>query len=412
MAILPSQKNPLALLRQFRANLENRTGITNFDRDSKVRSIVDTLVDELLSDREELLQVFYAQQIGNAIGQNLIMKGESLGVPKRLARFADVVAEERNLAYYVSSGTFGDINGAADITITAGTTVFSDANQNELNATIQYTVTTTTVLPAAGVVGYVPARATVIGRGMNIGASVLRNHNFINYVDAAAGGLKVINFFPVLNGRDDETDSAYKFRISQNYNRLQTNNNARMLLTGLEIPGVRDVRTVPGYHGIGTAGVMVLGSENQINARMVNGVQEELQRYQTPGNILTAIAPTQVSIDLEIEATLSTQLNSAQQSELKNRINRSILQYFRGLGLGSTIDLAAMARRIHNDSTAIQSMSDPNQEGFFKRVYVRKGLPGTAADERERLITNFYSLASDEFAVIGTLDVSFATVGS
>ena len=407
MAIIPSQKNALVLLRQFRSELESKTNMTNFDRDSKIRAIMDVLVDELVTEREELTQVFYSSQLSNAGGADLNKIGEGMGVPRRSSRHANSHSSERNITFYVESGTFGDINGAAHIVLPVGTIVRGDPNQNELNASVTYTLSSSLILTNTSAVGYATARATIVGSGSNVGKSVLRLHNFTNYVDSSAAGLKVINFFPILNGRSDESDSSYKFRLTQHYNRLLTNNNARMLLTSLEIPGVQNVHTISGYHGIGTAGVMVLGAENQINARMVAGVQEELLRYQIPGSALTAISPTEVFFDFEIEATLGRSLNTAQRSELTNSINRSMLRYFRGLTINSTVDLPAMIRKVHKESAGTLSLVTPNTDGLLKRVYVRKGLPGTSADERERLITNTFTLASDEFSSLGTLDISY-----
>ena len=94
MPIIPSQKNPLVALKAFRTDITTRTGITNFDRDSKVGSITDVLIDEMLKHREDMAEAFYANHISNAVGEQLDGIGDRLGLPRRLPFFADVTKPE------------------------------------------------------------------------------------------------------------------------------------------------------------------------------------------------------------------------------------------------------------------------------------------------------------------------------
>lgn len=409
MAIIPSQRNPLVILRGFRNEFQSRTGLTNFDRDSKTRAIADTLTEEILTGRQEMTNAFYSNQLSNAGGKDLDRMGESLGIPRRDSKFANVSPEELSLAMYVDTGTFGTINGAADIIVPASTTIYSRPNNNELGTTVNYVTTVDVTLPAALALGYINARAQTIGAGHNVGGSVLQNHGFTGYVDAVNNSLRVINFFPIINGRDKETDDLYRFRISQHYNRLMQNNNARIQLTALTVPGVLDVRTISGFYGIGTAGAIVMGAEGQSNPRLIQGVQDRLLRSRGPGLAMQATPATQVYFDLQLDARTTTNLTPARQSAVRGQVRRTCLNYFRSASGSRSVFLPDLARQIQKDAGTLLALGSPGQEDrLFRRAYIRKGLAGGATSERQRLISSSVLLELDEFADLGTLEINFA----
>jgi uncharacterized phage protein gp47/JayE len=408
MASIPSQRNPLTILRGFRNELQTRTNITNFDRDSKARAISDVFTEEILNSRQEMANVFKSNQLSSARGADLDRLGASLGKTRRDSSFANVTAEELSLAMYVDAGTFGTINGGFDIIIPAGTLVFSKPNNNELGATVNYSTTASTTLFAGSSLGYLNARAQTIGSSNNVGSSVLINHQFVNYVDSVSGSLKVINFFPILNGRNRESDDQYRFRISQLYNRLMQNNDTRIRLDSLAIPGVLNVKTVSGFYGIGTAAAIVTGAEGQSNDRLIQGVQGRLLRAAGPGLTTQAVPATQVFFDIEMDVRTTGSLTLSRQEALRGQIRRTCINYFRGASSGRSVFLSELARQIQKESGATISLGSPgNETKLFKRAYIRKGLAGGSTSERQRLISGTIILEVEEFADLGTLGITF-----
>jgi uncharacterized phage protein gp47/JayE len=407
MAIFPSTKNPLTTLRAFREELTRRTNITNFDRDSKVRALSDVFVDEQLSHREETVNAFFANQLANAQGEQLDVLGNSRGLPRREAMFAEASSTEVSVAFYVESGTFGTINGGSPIVIPSGTRIFSDPLNNELGATIDYETVGEHILLPVDSVSYVSVRARAIGATSNIGRHTLRSHDFLNYIDAAAATLLAINFYPILNGRQRETDDLYRFRISQNYNRLITNNNARIKLSGIEVPGVLDVRSETGFFGIGTVGVVVLGAEFQANQRLVDGVQQRLDSVHGPGLAMLAIPATEVQFDFVLEVRPTKALSNGEQARVRAEINRAFLSYFRVLGIGDIVSLEDLARSIHQGTNGLVNIGQIGGRKLFKKVFVRRGLTNSVTDEKEKLISTTHLLDPIEFAGLGDLEILF-----
>lgn len=408
MAITPSQKNSLAILRTMRDNITQRTNINNFDEDSKTRSIADSLTREVLDLRQQSIAAFSANNIATSKGKDLVELGESWGVPLNNNTFAQVFDTEQSLAFYVESGTFGDINSGGDITIPAGELVYSAPNNNELGTTVNYRLTTSVTLPAASALAYVSAKAETSGSGSNVGQGVLRNHEFTNYTDSGANTLKVINFYPILNGRNREQDERYRFRIAQNYNRLHQNSDARILLTALKVPGVLEVKPISGFFGIGTVGVVVLGAENESNPSLIEQVQARLNRYKGPAGSMTAIPATQVLIDLELDVKTVRKTSNAEQARLRTQIQRSIANYLRSVGLAGVVRFDELAKSIQLDTNQMVKLSTTGSvKQLFKSIYLRRGFAYGAFSEKETFISTNLLLAQDEFANIGLLTVNF-----
>lgn len=404
---IPQHKNLLDSLRVMREELLTRTNLTNFDKDSKIRVLSDVFAAESLGLREEQIQIDYANLLSSARGRALDEIGERLGLPRIKADYANSFSTERNIAFYVESGNFGGINSGSPIVIPSGLyKVSTEANSNELGTTIDFNITETVTLAASSALGYATVRAANIGSRSNLGRQTIRTHNFTNYTLSSSQSLKVVNFYPILNGVDDEVDDLYKFRLANHYNRLIQNNETKMKLGALTVPGVVNTRVEPGYFGIGTAAIFALGPENQMNLPLLEGVQERLNAWTSPGGEFIATAATEVQFDFVIEVAPTKPLTSNQINRLKSEINRSFLDYFRKLGLGSVVDMTSLAMSTQQKINTIASFVRKDREQVFKKVYVRKGFSGAATDEKSKLVTSTYVLKPDEFPTLGTLNVS------
>jgi uncharacterized phage protein gp47/JayE len=400
-------RNPITVLRAIKDDIASSTGITNMDVDSKARVLTDVHIEELLDLRQDQLAADYSTQVSSARGKDLDALGESYGTPRRKATRAYCSKSQRNFMFYVDSGTFGDINGTASIVIPAGTLLYSLPNANELNTRIEFRTVGSHTLPAASALAFVTVEGLQIGGSNNIGGLVIRNHNFTSYVGSASQGLKVLNSYPVLNGRSEELDEVYRYRILQHYNRILQNSMARMQLLGLDVPGVLNIRVEPGYFGIGTAGVMVLGPEWTTTQSVIEGVQAKLNDSKTPGMDAVAMGAIEARFDFNIELKPTRTLSEQEQTRVKSDINRAMLQYFRKAGLGSLISLDDLLRDVQKQLTTTISFQDLVTDRVFKRVYVRRGFAASDTEERARISQPSYQMGIEEFASLGTLIFRF-----
>lgn len=401
MAVALEQKNLLNYLQAFQERVKRRTNINLFDKDSKTQALIDIFSDQLLTDRKDTVTAFNAIQLSQASGDNL----DKISPIKRLEEtFATVSSNELSLAFYVTEGTFGDINGGGSFVVPKGTTVTSDANQNDLGTKITYQLIEDVTCFAGSALVYCSARSVASGPASNVGANTLRNHSFTSYT--AKTGLQVINFYSILNGRRREADDQYRFRSSQYYATIATNNSLKAQLIALSIPGVLNTKVIAGHYGIGTIGLVVLGTEFQSSTALVSTVQAALTAAALPGVKVSAIPAVNALVDIEVTLRTTRTLSSSEQTRVKNLLRKVSVNYLRSQGLGGTVSLSDLAK-LWSKATGGLVLFQTGATEIFDHVYIRRGYVTSIASERETMSSNFYSLQLDEFADLGQLTLSF-----
>lgn len=409
MALVPGHKNLTQLLKRFQDRALARTDISNFARDSKFKSISDALGEELLRDRQEMIAAFDANQFSKAPLAQLMELGEQWGAaPRKEATFATVTRSERNILWTVTGGgTFGSINGGADIVLTANTIVFTNPNSNEFGETIQYVTTTSVMLPGGSSLAYTPVRAVVSGNRSNVGAGVLQNHNFTNYTDAANNTLRVVNLFPILTGQDPETVDQYRARLANYYVTLLQNNETKVRLERLQVPGVVDIKVIENYYGIGSGAAVVLGAENLSTTALVEAVQKRLNSFKTPGLEAIAIPAVEVSFAFEIDLHLIRPLTTQEENRTSSNVRKALRDYLSSLQIGGTVDLTQALGTIQESAGTVLLQNRDDRSKLFRSVWISKSQSGGIPDERVKLIQNQYGLGEDEYASMGELTINF-----
>ncbi len=404
MAVPIEQKNLLNYLTAFQGRVARRTNINLFDRDSKTQALIDVFSDQLLADRRDMITAIDSLQVSQAQGAALEKLGQSKGVFKLSETFASVTRDELNTAFYVASGTFGDLNGGVSFTVPKGTKVFSAAAQNDLSKVITYSLTEDVVCVNTESLAYFSAKSDASGSEFNVGASTLRKHNFSTY--SSGTGLLTINFYSILNGRNRETQEQYRYRIAQLYTSIASSNQLRAQMVSLTVPGVQDTRVVEGHFGIGTVGLIVLGAEFQSNPTLISAVQQAVDIIALPGVKVHAVAAVNALVDIEVTVKTSRTLTSAEQVRLQSNLKRLSVGYFRSRGLGATISLNELARLWARNTGGVLQFATSAVD-IFDHVYVRRGYVSSVVSERETLNKDYYTLQADEFADLGTLSITF-----
>jgi uncharacterized phage protein gp47/JayE len=403
MAFTPQRKNAAAIAREMRNRFKQRTSLTSFSEDSKSRVLLDIVSDQIVSEREQMIEVIQSRELATAFGESLDRLGARQGLTRLTEAFSGVNASERVFAFYVASGTFGDLNGGNPFSIPRGTVVRSEVNQNALNTAVEFTVTEEIVCEAAAAVVYAPIRAKIVGTGSNLAAGVLVYHS---YSGVGSGDIQCTNFAPILSGRDRESDNSFRFRIANQYQSLLSVNDVRTKLAALEVPGVVDVRVVPGYFGIGTVGVAVLGTDYASNPGLVASVQRRLDAIKGHGGRVVAMSAVTVYFDLEIEVVPTQVLTTGQRNQAKAAMRRAAVQYLRTIPIGGNVSLAALASAM---KSAAGLGTQLRNKSVFKNVYVRKAAGVGDVSERDKLLVSTLGLDRVEYADLGTLDISFVS---
>lgn len=404
MALPLEQKNLATYLSELESKIANRTNINLFDKDSKTGVLVNVFSEQLYNERQNVINAFNALNLSTAKGSQIDEIGAIKGIARLGETFASADKAELCFAFYVESGTFGDINSAADIIIPKGTRIWSDEAQNDLGKTIYYITTSEIRCLAGSSIAYGSIKAEASGSGSNVGSSVLRNHDFINYANKS--GLLVINFFSILNGRNRESDDQYKYRISQFYATVASSNETKAKLLALNIPGVLDTKVINGYFGIGTVGLILLGSEYQTNNTLINLVQNQINRIALPGVTIKVLAAVSALFDLKMTIVSRDELSNEAKSRVENTIRRVSTNYLRSKGLGGNIDFSELAQLlIQYLPNGIRLRS--SGISVFDSIVIRRNYLTVKSVQAETLLNINYNLEDDEYADLGVLSVTY-----
>lgn len=405
MAVRTQVKNPSRLLKDARPRWE-RAGFTNSDaRDTKVRAIAQPTIEEIVSLSEEFSRAIRDLQAGSATGKALDGIGALYNKPRFKSTFANVSSTEGSLCFYVETGDFASINLGLDIPLTGVVEIWSDEDENEQGERVSYQLDGTVTLPGASSIFFVSATALTDGPLGNVGAQVLRNHNFSGYADSGANTLKVINLYPIVNGQAQESDNRYRARLLQYFEGMMASNLAALQVASLEVPGVRNVQNSRGWFGIGTAGVFVNGPEGRSNPRMRAAVQQQLLSSQAPGGLLQSLPMVEATMDLELSVKPNRTLSNAGQNRVRSILRQVLLQYLTDAQLSRYVDFEVFRDR------AVDALAGAgvnlNADGFFRKVYVAHSYGGNSPDERNLLSGTDYTLEEYEYPALGTLTVTF-----
>lgn len=408
MADLPSTKNPVTIFKGMRDKLSTRTGLTVFGPDSASRAILDGSISEQVELRNDAREALMANQIGTARGKDLDAIGGERR-PRLKAVAAYVTTSEESLSFFTDT-TFDAINGGAGFTIPAGTIVRVQPDPRG-ESIVSYILDKACNCPAGRNVAYASAKAVSIGSAYNVRANSLTLHNFTGYTDSANNSLYVTNLYPILNGRDLESDDNYRYRLGNHYASIAGANSIKLQLDALEVPGVSLIKTIPGYYGVGTVAVVVFGAEGESNASLVSSVQRRLSSVQTGGLKAVAIPGIRVEFDFEVNVIVSEPPSTEQQRALTSGIRRSIQSYLREADSKSFVDFEGLRRIIISENggmVGLSSASSRRLENIFDGIYVRRSFTSAlVSSERETISSSTYSLENDEFASAGTVNVSF-----
>ena len=404
MATIPKIVNIGRLTNNFRDSLERRAGITNFNSDSVARSLYLPLVNELGRINNENRRAFQAIQIESATGSDLDTIAKAHGITRLSPTFSQTEDNEKNFIFFADT-TFGGINNGNDITIPAGTKV---TIPNTIANNVVYETVSSATLQAAAQMQVVTVRSLSAGSESNVGSGVLRQHDFTNYVDSSSASLQCTNVYPIVSGRDLESDDSLRFRVTNNYASIVRDSENTLFLRALEVPGVLNLKVLPNYYGIGTIGVFIFGPNGVVSQSILSEVNRKLGVVKPPGTRIIATAGISVHVDVEINVTLNTEINAVKQLRIENSIRRAVSNHFSNGSIDrlSTNELRTVILNSNNDIRNVLARDGSNN--VFKSIYIRRAYgEGGAASERFQLDSSVLSIEEYEYLTAGTISVIF-----
>lgn len=373
-------------------DLINNTNLTRLTSGGKARSILEAVSEELGIAYDtfdlDLLKTF----LSSAEGELLELIGALVGESKEPSAAAQASSTLQIHKLYVATGTFGDINSDTDIYLDQNV-VFSSRSNGQ---GITYRLSEPVTLSASDSVEYISLEASIPGNDSNVGNNALVFHDFTNYADYLNESLLTTNIHAIANGRDEESDTNFRYRISQKVLEAQAANETAMRLAALSIPGVADVTIYPRWRGIGTSLILLQSVTPTVTSDLLATVQLAVNNVTANGDLSFAKGPLETGLTFEITVHYKKKLSDTELAKIEDSIETKIVDYINNFDIGDSFTVNALAAQLFSVSDNIANIGEANQPFDFIYIYkesavednkIRETLLGDyTPEDKERVI--------------------------
>jgi hypothetical protein len=330
------------------------TGITNTSPGAKARAFTDAVGDQIGQSESNSFTSIAQTLLPYATGSNLDFIGQMFGIPRLQASDVSASALDNNFEFYVSRGTFGTINNGQDITIPAGTQIYTAQG---LSGQVVLTTNPVTCPASQSSAPFAVTNLQAASAG-NAAAGVFTNSSFTNYADSAYGSLLVTNNYGLIGGRDAETDDDYRYRINLWIQSKGGAAEADLRLAVLVLPGIQDLDFV---QQAGTFLCYVYGISPVVPPSLISLVQGTLDSITSYPLSGTATSPALVGISFSTTLTfVSSASSSDQQNAIANAMSAA-QNYINNLAMGQEFVINELADQIQNSDPNILDIGSPDQ---------------------------------------------------
>lgn len=334
------KKNYGELVQDALSYLETNTDITNTSIGGITRSLIE-IINRNVADYYDVLDINVAMGfLSTAEGYFLDLIGSLFNMDRIVASAASVTSTDNTQKFYVTSGTLHD-KIPSDI-ISSGTTVSTS------DGLLTYTVTADTAFSVSATEVFVPVEAPGVGTRYNTGTDTLTVSNL------GVTGVYTTNVRAIVSGANTESDSNYRYRLSNATLAAEKANEISIRLAALSVDGVADVIIKKYARGIGTYDVLVVPTEGIATASLLASVQSAINDVQACGIKGTAVAPTVVPIDIVVKVIFTDDATDYEKSTIRSNVVVAIETYIANIPVGGTFILNEMRQQIMDTSAKIK----------------------------------------------------------
>lgn len=391
---------------KFRKYLIETTNVAQLAQGAKARAFLETIASEFGTFYDNILYDITQSFLKYATGDMLDVFGDMFGVGRRPSSQANAFPSEKSVKFYVGSGTFGSINSGNSISIPAGTRLTTASS-------IGYVTTSAVTLNSGDSETYIGVNAEETGSASNIGKEELIYHTFANYTDSAENGLKVINNYAVANGADQESDTNFRFRISNRLQELERCNLFALYTALLSIPGIRDIRVDRYANGLGTATVYLYGIYPEQSPQLVAQGTIIADMYSSIGDYIYVTYPDLVGVTIRTpvvfkklrDSGISTsyEITTEQKDSIIEKAEKNVTEYFKTIGIDEPLSLDKLTSLIVSSDPNILDIGD--DANSFDYVLLHTTLPD--GREATKYTTSNYTPRIGEQIVLRAVDLYY-----
>lgn len=339
------KKSKEELLNQILKGAVQETEISMIGSGSVMHSIA-SVVSSATADVYQVLDDAVTNSfLPTASGFYLDLFGETFGIPRRGAVTARIDSTDRNIKFYVNSGTLAqkyphptDLNKGR---IPAGTVISSSSG-------VSFSVDRNYDFPSAAKEAWVGAISMSTGQSQNLAAGKL------NVLDAAADVL-VTNVSPITTGSDIESDDEYRFRISKWVRTSAGRNEMAVRMAVFSSSGVADIIKEPYFAGPGSFRLIVIPTGNRLSAETIRSIYYSVASVVSEGTFFAIEGPRYVPVSISVRLIPS---NKSSVSETDKALAKNaILRYLGDIRPGDALIVNRLRAEILGSARNIADVS-------------------------------------------------------
>jgi uncharacterized phage protein gp47/JayE len=374
-------------------DIVNDTNITRASPGSKTRAIAGAMSRKMGRMWSQFDLNMVQAYLTGAEGRYLDLIGGMMGVNRLGEESAGVTSTERVLRFYVDVGTFGGVNSGNSIYIPAGAIISTEPNNNG----IRYRTPFAVILPSDQEELFVAADALRPGTGSNIGSNQLVYHNFTDYAGALTNSLKVTNEAEIVTGNDIESDTNFRFRISNQILVGEAGNQTAVRLAALIVPGVADVIGIPYNRGVGSFDLLIKSTTPSVPVSLLNTVQEAVFKTTSWGMVATVRAPIEIGVSLSAVLTLRRKLSVTEEEEILSATGQNVTDYINNLDIAEDLIVNEIVERVLSTSDLIKNIGTAGKP--LETLYIHR--PSRLEDNKVRstLLGDYTAEAEEKLLV-------------
>lgn len=318
--------------------------ITNLNPGGVARSLIEIMNRELGYTNDILQTNRLLGFVSTSNGGYLDLIGEGLfDLPRRQETRAEVEIDDNIIKFYtIDSSPLA--NHLTNQEIPAGTRIKSS------DATKEYTVTTTVPVDTNQDTAYVGAQAVSSGIEQNVGVNILTSH------DLGSTTIAVTNTDTINTGSSQETDAAYRYRITNAVKVFARANRDSVRLAALSTPGVADVIIENAASGTGTFNLILLPSGNTVPGSAMKQAQSSVNFVKGAGILSSVRQPQYVPVEILIQLEYIQGTSESEKTSIRRQAVTAILNYLGTIGLGSELVYNEVVQRVMEVSNKILDM--------------------------------------------------------
>ena len=399
-------KNAQDIVTESLQKLDQNTNITQMTPGGKARFFLETIGVEQAEQQtlfdQNLLQAF----VQYADGKFLDFFGDMLNLPRLEPSHA--VSNDDNFMFYVSNGTFGDLNGGLAFVIPAGTIVKTKAFAGAMvtpglanQPVITYTTLQNSICAPDLSFIYVPVRATLEGKQASLPRNVLTQHEYSSYGLAQKELLRCTNQYAIDNGEERESDAAYRFRLLNIFKARTQAILAAIRIAALSIQGVSDILPVNAEQGPGSFSLYIKSVTPTTSPQLIEEVAISVGQVQSYGIRPFILAPNPIGLEFIAAVNWSTRATSKQIAEGYIAMRNELEEFLNNKDIGEEILIADIVDLLLASTSYAQSIGR-NKPNTFEEVYVyRTDAYGTGSN-RSLLLSDTVTPLYNERVILET----------